>query len=122
TIDDITGSETVDLAANSSKNIESNKVPHQVQQQTSSGSGGGKKGGNKGPKSITQQEIKGVYVVAKIGDTIVAGPYEDPPDIKATMDEKEKNGGDSDTSDSMPGFDDMDNGSSSSSSSDSSSN
>ena len=103
--DPITGSETVDIPANSSKDIETSKVPHLQQQASNTNSGGGGKkgssnnGGNKQPKSTTTQSIDGIWVQAKIGDAVVAG-YEKPMDIKKKMEAKAK-GGSSSSLDSM---------------------
>lgn len=100
TVDNITGSETVDIPANTSKDVETSKIPHERQQTAVGGMGGGKKKGNNVNAAVTEQEIKGIYVTAKIGDNEVSSPYEDPPGIKDDMDQKEKdqNSGDSTSS------------------------
>jgi hypothetical protein len=88
TVDPITGTENVDIPANSSKDVETSKVPHQVQQ-ASLNTRRSKKGGNGKPPSVTVQDIVGIWAQVKIGDTVVQ-TYEDPMDIKAKMDAKDQ--------------------------------
>ena len=94
TYDPQTGTETVDIPANSSKDVETSKVSHTEQTAGTSGSGGGKRGGGggKGNTTIVNQDIAGVWVEAKIGDNVLQ-TYEDPMDIKSKMDEKMKQDG-----------------------------
>jgi hypothetical protein len=89
TYDPQTGTETVDIPANSSKDVETSKVAHT--EQTAAPSNGKKKGGNSNPTTINQ-DIAGVWVEAKIGDNVLQ-TYEDPMDIKQKMDEKAKQSG-----------------------------
>jgi hypothetical protein len=109
TIDEITGSETVDVTANGSKDIETNKVPHQQQQaapqqSSSKNRNGGGNNNNNQSQTVTVQQVAGIVVTAKIGDAIV-GTYQDPPDIKAQMDAKQKKAASGDNSDSSSSMD-----------------
>jgi len=90
-IDNITGTENVDIPANSSKDVETTKVPHQVQQATNKTNGNNRRGGNgnKTPPPVTVQDVAGVWAQVKVGDTVVQ-TYEDPMDIKAKMDAKDQ--------------------------------
>jgi len=93
TYDPQTGTETVDIPANSSKDVETSKVSHT--EQTAAKSGGSKyggMGGGKGSSTTVNQDIAGVWVQAKIGDNVLQ-TYEDPMDIKSKMDEKLKQDG-----------------------------
>lgn len=102
TVNPVTGSETVDIPANSSKDVETDKVPHEIQQ-ASTTNGNNRRGNNNNnnqAKPITTQSIAGIWVQVKIGDSVLQ-TYEDPMDIKAKMDAKAKGGSSGDDLDDL---------------------
>jgi hypothetical protein len=92
-MDNITGSETVDVPANDKKDVQTDPISHK-DSTTYAKQARGVMGAT--AASSSRQEIMGIWVQAKLGDNVLT-TYEEPMDIKETMDQKaaQSGGGDS---------------------------
>ncbi len=94
TLDDITGTSTVDLAGNEKKQIETSDIPHNVTNTSTATTGGGKKGGPSSTSSSSSvQSVYGWVVYLKFNGKIVH-TFKDPDNVMDYVNQyNKKNGG-----------------------------